>query len=107
LGYFISTIKPNLSHKYSITAQSGNFPILSAQTDIPKAVPIKKFEIYIQIDSTTETWYDPDTQEPFDTTIYTVNGDGTTYVSFDDPANETNYYLLSFSIIRPQYFYDN
>ena len=105
-GYFISTIKPDLNKSYSVSAKSGKYPQLYATTTVPESVPIKELEMDIQIDSVTETWYNIQTGQPFDTTLYTISGDGTVYVSFDDP-NEKNYYLLSFSIIKPNFIWDD
>ena len=105
-GYFISTIKPDLSKSYSVSAKSGSYPQLEATTTIPKSIPINEIEMDIQIDSVTETWYDVETGLYFDTTLYTISGDGTVYVSFDDPSAEKNYYLLSYSVVKPIIFWD-
>lgn len=104
-GYYVSTIHPDLNKSYSISAKSGNYPEVSATATMPDSVAIDDIQINIAIDSTTESWYNPQTGQYFDTTLYSISGDGTVFVSFTDP-NEANYYLLSFSIVQPIYVYD-
>ncbi len=106
-GNYLSSIKPQLGKKYSVTAQNSQYEMLSATTEIPQTADIKEFYVDIQIDSATETWYDPNTGNSFDTTFYYMSGEGTGTVVFDDLDNENNYYLLCFSIVKPIYVYDN
>lgn len=107
LGTYVSTIKPQLGKKYSITAKHSNYPELSASTYLPDTVPINNVTISLNIDTTYETWYDPYTGNEIDTVFYELTGDGSAGIYFDDPADEENYYMVTFTYIRPEYIWDD
>jgi len=107
LGYYFSTIKPDLNKKYTIVAEHKNYPKLTASCSLPDTVSIKDVDISLNIDTVNETWIDPYTGNEIDTTFYQFTGDGSASVYFDDPADETNYYMVTFTYIRPNYIWDD
>ncbi len=106
-GYYVSSQKPDLNKEYKVIATHENYPEIEAQTIIPYNVPIENFRVEIEIDSFTETWTDPVTGETFDTTLYEVTGEGTAEIVFNDPAKTDDFYMITFTIIKPIYTWDN
>ena len=104
-GYYIGQTKPILGKNYTIKVVYENKPELSATTTIPSPVQIKDIQYDIPIDSSVQTWIDPETGEQFDTVLYSIGEIGYIYVTIDDPINENNYYLVSATYDEPQYIY--
>ena len=104
-GYYISSIYPKMNSKYKIIVTSGDFPQIEAETTIPKIVPISEMTSDFTMDSVTEQWWNPQTQEYFDTTFISMSEEGYINITFDDPANETNFYFVTLSALLPIYEY--
>ena len=105
-GYYTADVKPVEGQTYTVVAKEGDKEV-SAQTTIPTAVELSTFEVNINIDSTTETWTDPETGQTFDTTFYTYPDQGELYFEFNDPPNQRNYYLVTAGFKIPNIVYDN
>ncbi len=106
-GYYIGQTKPVLGKTYTVKVKYEDKPQLQAATTIPQAVQLKNISYDIPIDSTTQTWTDPETGDQFDTTIYTIGDQGHIYLTIADPENQNNYYLISATYNEPQYVYDD
>jgi len=102
LGYYTSSIYPKIGNTYKVTVKYSPLQSVSATTSIEDVVPISNISNEAFFDERVETWYDSDTEEPFDTTIQSLNNIQVE-MSFNDPAETENYYLLTFSALMPEY----
>lgn len=107
MGYYNSTVKPDLNKKYTVKVKHNNYPDLSASCFLPNPVAITDVNLSVFIDTSYQTWIDPYTGEEIDTFFCEISGDGEASIKINDPADEENYYMVSFSYIRPDYFYDD
>jgi len=105
-GYYTSTKMPEVGKEYTITAEKDNFPLVTGKTTTIPKILLKEISMDVSIDSTTETWCDGNGY-CFDTTLLYFSDQGTLYLSFDDPADENNYYYLLLSTMIPIYVWDD
>ncbi len=105
-GYYVSTKKPELGKTYTVKVEYGSKK-LQATTNLPKPISIADLDVEFSVDSSTQTWTDPDTGDSFDTTFYSYSDYSNVYVTFNDNADEHNYYLLSFSFVQANYVWDD
>ena len=104
-GYYSANIKPVIGKTYTVIAKE-NGKEVSAQTTIPSGVDLTTLEVNINIDSTTQSWTDPETGQTFDTTFYFYPDQGELYFEFNDPPNERNYYFVTAGFKIPNIVYD-
>ena len=95
-GYYLGTIYPEIGKTYKITAEYPPLNNISAETLILNPPSISDINSEPQFQSSVQTWYDSDTGESFDTTIYTLEKMNVN-LKIQDPPDETNFYFLTFS----------
>ena len=78
-GYYTKNFYPQTGKQYSITVSAPDYDDVSAETKIPLAVKIVKF------DTTTTFYYE------YDTKYMKLNAD----LTYNDPPGEENYYMLT------------
>jgi len=104
LGYYSSSVYPQIGKEYKVTVDYSPLQSVDAITIVNSLVPITSIDFKPSFDGIVQTWYDTDTGEAFDTTIYRLNN-LQVETTFNDPADAENYYLLTFSALMPQYRY--
>jgi hypothetical protein len=107
LGYYSGTSRPQAGKSYEIRASAGSFKDIKSRIFIPQPVAVKEINADFTLDSVTEQWWNPQTQQYFDTTIVRMSEEGTIEVKFDDPADEKNYYFLTFNCLMPTYKWED
>jgi len=103
-GYYRGSVYPQIGKNYKITAEYSPLYAVDAETEILANPTISEINAEPVFHSETQTWYDSETGEPFDTTINTLNQIQIN-ITLSDPPNQTNYYLLTFSANLAQYIY--
>ncbi len=101
-GYYRGTVYPQIGKTYKITAEYSPLETVDAETEILQVPTISEINAEPDFYSDTQTWYDTETGEPFDTTINTLN-QVKINITLKDPPNQINYYLLTFSAKLAQY----
>lgn len=107
LGFYSGTSRPEAGKSYEIRASVGNFEDIRSHAFIPRSVPVKEINTDFTLDSVVEQWWNPQTQQYFDTTIVRMSEEGTIEVKFDDPPDEKNYYFLTFNCLMPIYKWED
>ncbi len=95
-GYYIGTIYPQIGKEYKITAEYPPLDNVDAETVLLNPPIIKEINYEPVFHTEVQTWFNNDTGEPFDTTIYVLNNVNVN-LTLQDPPNENNYYFLTFS----------
>jgi hypothetical protein len=103
LGFYSGTLIPSEGKRYELRASHADMKAISSSAFIPQKVPIKSVESTFVADSVTEQWWNPQTQEYFDTTIVRLSEEGVIEIRFDDPGNAENYYFVTFNCLMPLY----
>ncbi len=103
-GYYRGTVYPQIGKTYKITAENPPLDAVYAETEILPIPEISNITSEPEFDITTQTWYNQETGEPFDTTFYKLSSIKID-VTLKDPPNISNYYLLTFSANLAQYGY--
>jgi len=103
-GYYRGTTYPQIGKTYKITAESLPLDAVDAETEILLTPIISDIIAEPEFHSETQTWYNSETGEPFDTTINTLS-QVKINITLNDPPNQTNYYFLTFSANLAQYEY--
>lgn len=106
-GFYSGTSRPEAGKSYEIRASAGSFEEIRSHTFIPQSVAVKELNTDFTLDSVTEQWWNPQTQQYFDTTIVRMSEDGIIDIKFEDPADEKNYYFLTFSCLMPKYKWED
>ncbi|MEA2041979.1 MAG: DUF4249 domain-containing protein [Bacteroidota bacterium] len=102
-GMYEAALRPTAGKTYRITASTAVLNNIVAETKIPIRVPITEVTSDFQLDSVVEQWWNPQTQEYFDTTIIQMSEQGTIQFKFNDPAQENNFYFVTISALMPEY----
>lgn len=104
-GYYRGTLYPQENHDYKITATSPPLDAVNAETIIlPKPAEFS-FNSQTEFSNEVQTWYNENTGEPYDTTIYTLYHLNV-QVTINDPENKSNAYFLTFTAVMPSYVYN-
>ena len=106
LGYYTGQSLLNNENTYKITASSSPFESVSAEAYIPNPVALTGMSSEFTLDSVTVQMWNPQTQEYFDTIIVEMSDDGIVEMTFNDPADEKNFYFITFTTMLPVYSYD-
>jgi len=105
-GYYKASIMPEIGKIYRVETDNGG-KIVSSQASVPPKVNLNDFKIEINYDSTIETWTNYETGEEYDTVIYTLDETGHAYTSFNDAADQKNYYFIAMYVKKPDLFWDD
>ncbi|MEA3317699.1 MAG: DUF4249 domain-containing protein, partial [Bacteroidota bacterium] len=92
-GNYLSTIYPNIDKEYKITVDVDKMKFVESYTNVPDKQNI--FDIEAHVDSIVIN----------DGFGEYVEQETTIDISFNDPPNETNYYILSFTRLFPELRY--
>jgi len=103
-GYYTGITFPEIGKTYKITADYEPLLSIDASTNILNPVAINSINSDAEFQSRVETWYDSNTGEPFDTTIYTLSKLNVE-LNFSDPSENEDYYLITFTALIPQFGY--
>ncbi|MCF6364702.1 MAG: DUF4249 domain-containing protein [Bacteroidales bacterium] len=103
-GYYTGVTFPKIGKTYKITADYPSLTSVDANTLILNPVSVTSVNSSPQFISRVETWYDSNTGQQFDTTIFTLDRMNIE-LTFTDPAEEENYYLITFTALIPQFGY--
>ncbi len=103
-GYYRGTTYPQEGKTYKITAEYQNLDAVDAETGISFAPEFSNVNSEPEFTQETQTWYDSNTGEPFDTTFYRLNNLDVSFTINDSPAEE-NYYFLTFTANLAHYQY--
>ncbi len=103
-GYYRGTIYPQTGKTYKITADYQNLAPVDAETEISSPPVFSNINSDPMFTQETQTWYNSDTGEPFDTTFYRLDELDVSF-TINDPAAEENYYFLTFTANLAQYQY--
>ncbi len=101
-GYYRGSIYPQIGKIYKVTAKYQNLDAVDAETNILNPPIISDINSDPQFQQETQTWYNSDTGEPFDTTLYTLDRLDVS-ITIDDPPADENYYFLTFTANLAQY----
>lgn len=100
-GVYVTDFYPQAGRDYTIRASIPDLPAVEADITIPFPVSLTALDADFDYITVTEQWWNPETQQYFDTTIQRISDEGLINISFTDPADSDNYYFITIFNERP------